>query len=69
MTPADTLADTAYRAMCHQPAHVALAARLQRASASQRASLTERVDRQTLGAALAWLASPEALRERDRRLA
>jgi phage terminase large subunit len=67
--PADVLAKEFYRAMCAPPPYVALAEKLTRASASKRAALLERADDASRVAALTWLSQPEALRERDRRLA
>lgn len=67
--PADVLADEFYAAMCAIPAHVRLANLLTRATSSKRAALLTRADDATRTDALAWLSQPEALRERDRRLA
>jgi hypothetical protein len=66
--PADVLATEFHAAMRKTPPHVALAERLQRATAAKRAALLARTDDATRAAALAWLQEPEATRERDRRL-
>lgn len=67
--PADVLAAEFYAAMCAQPPYVALADKLTRASAAQRAALLENADDATRAATLAWLQSPLAVREPARRLA
>jgi hypothetical protein len=67
--PADIVSEQYYRAMCAPPPYVVLAQRLQRATPAKREALLTRADDATRAAALDWLSQPEALRERDRRLA
>ncbi|MGO8854946.1 MAG: TerL protein [Steroidobacteraceae bacterium] len=66
--PADVLAAEFYAAMCAQPAHVALADKLTRASSTKRSALLQRADDATRAAALDYLEQPEATRDRDRKM-